>query len=601
MSLFFATLAVAFGMVFSMPGIPHRFLSIILLVAFFYQAAKSLLKTRKFTKTQFLQAYILSFFLLYQLLKAKSTIFYFFLSKISEGFSSFIGLLARRPVRMGITYSGIDSVVLFMIALTVLFFMYQRIAVKKLLAYMSAGVVIWGFYIGLWTLLAESSLTLGLNLLEPVTGPLDYRALLFALLFSLFTIAGKGTALDNGQGEMNLIAKFLPVAVVLFCTAVLAVSGLMAGAPVKRGVKQVVFWDTGIDFSVPEDGKYGLDYAGMFGVLPHYLNRNGYQCKISEKIDSTLLGEADVLVVFNPMRLPGDAELSAITRFVENGGSVLAAGDHTGQGQVRLPLNKILAPAAISFNFDSAVPFKSLWGEGYRLRQSPIFSGTGSRAVQIVVGASLDLGFRAKPLVIGKEGFSDQGDINNTADGYLGDMLFNRGERIGDLPLAAEASYGKGKYMVFGDTTPFQNTVIPYSYPVVDHIFANLSGNGKQSRAEWENDGFFKASCIIDASHMPLLSWDKSGNAADGLIANAMRVGLMPYLNQNKPLSELLSNQGDVKLLILMAPAISFSEEELQSLETFMATGGAVLLCAGYDSPPASAEFAARFGFYFDP
>ncbi|MDR2904053.1 MAG: DUF4350 domain-containing protein, partial [Clostridiales bacterium] len=510
MVLFFVTLAVVFGMVFSMPEIPHRFLSMIFLAAFLFQTAKSLFITRKYTKTQCLQAYILSFFLLYQLLKTKSALFYFFLSKISGGFSAFVGLLIRRPVHMGVTYSGIDSMVLFMIAITALFFIYQKIAVKKLWIYLSVGVLIWGFYIGLWTVLAESSLTLGLNLLEPITGPLDYRALLFILLFSLFMIARKTSAIEDDQGAMNRIAKFSPAAIVLFCAVVFALSGLTVRPPVKNGVKRIVFWDTGIDFSVPEDGKYGLDYVGMFGVLPHYLNQNGYQCKISEKIDSTLLSETDVLVVFNPMRSPDDAELSDITRFVENGGSVLAVGDHTGQEQVRLPLNKILTPATIAFNFDSAVPFKSLWGEDYRLRQSSVFSSTGGRAVQMVVGASLDLGFRAKPLVIGKEGFSDQGDINNTADGYLGDMLFNRGERIGDLPLAAEAAFGKGKYMVFGDTTPFQNTVIPYSYPFVDHIFAYLSDNGKQSDTVWENYGFFKASCIIDASHMPVLSRDKS-------------------------------------------------------------------------------------------
>jgi hypothetical protein len=40
---------------------------------------------------------------------------------------------------------------------------------------------------------------------------------------------------------------------------------------------------------------------------------------------------------------------------------------------------------------------------------------------------------------------------------YLGDRRHNPGEKIGDLVLVAEARYGNGRMLVFGDTSPFQN------------------------------------------------------------------------------------------------------------------------------------------------
>jgi len=160
--------------------------------------------------------------------------------------------------------------------------------------------------------------------------------------------------------------------------------------PDKSLKGQVLFLDTGIDFNVPQKDTYGLDFVGMFGVLPHYLNDQGYRCTNTSEITAQLLSQSDVLVVFNPMKRLNKAELTAIWQFVEGGGNVLAVGDHTGDEQVRLPLNDILEPVGIELNFDSAIPFKNLWADDFELRRSPIFSGVSDRQVQLVVGASLE-------------------------------------------------------------------------------------------------------------------------------------------------------------------------------------------------------------------
>ncbi|MDR1060996.1 MAG: hypothetical protein LBL83_07275, partial [Clostridiales bacterium] len=757
MVLFLVTVAVAFELLASLPPAPLRFLSAALALALLAREAAALLKERAATKALAAKAYTLSAFLAWQLLRSGSAAFSRAVSEISGGFSAFVGIAIGRPISMGPTYSGIDTVALFLFAMAAAAIAHRRGFARQALpsplaprASASAAIaaarscakscglwllgvaLIWGFYVAAWTYLAENSIGLGLNLVEPLTGPLDYRAALFAMLLAFYArICANLAKRDTGGQALRgremlapagLAALLAAASIFAAATAPDAPSATGATAVAGQSAGRVVFWDTGLDFSVPEHGKYGLDYAGMFGVLPRYLAMEGYECLTAETLSAEILGWADALAVINPMRAPDESELDLIWRFAESGGAVLAVGDHTGMEQVRQPLNAILSPSGISFNFDSAVPFKSLWADDFRLWRSPLFAGIGGRQIQMVVGASLSAGPGAKPLIVGRAGYSDAGDAENAGDGYLGNMQFERGERIGDLVLAAEARHGKGLFLAFGDTSHFQNTVLSYSFPFVDNIFAYLcaaSGrrgpdgrgepdepdgqDGRDGRDEpdgrgaleslpgtadsdgersglpgaaegavaqsgqsgsaadgsggltwtvidrsgalpgtadsasaWgslpgsaalERGDFFRGTCLIDASHLELFDKDKSGGSVDGLIACALRAGLMPRLVRDGTLAQAMeraggaaaagsgadgayaagagggmgaSAGGGAEFVFIIEPAAHFSAGELSMLERFMEGGGSVVLCAGYGSPDASAELAAHFGFSFD-
>lgn len=602
MGFFLFTLALGFGSVLSLPDVPQRFLFVILITLFLIRTCFTLYKNKMFSRILLTETLVLSIFVLYQLLKNENALFYNTLMGISGSVAHLTGNLIGKPIAMGITYSGIDLYVLFLIAGMASFFLHDGVPLKKSLIFIVCTTILWVFYIAIWPALAESSLTLRLNLLEPLTGPLDYRILLFASLMSLFSYLWRKPDPSPSNEKPSVITMGIPSVLLVACVVTFLSMTLSVRIPPSGEGGRIVFWDTGIDFSVPEYGSYGLDYAGMFGVLPQYLEQKGYLCTTTQTLSKTLLEQTDVLVALNPMRMLNERERNAVEDFVWEGGSVLAVGDHTGDEQVRLPLNDMIEPSGISLNFDSAVPFRSLWPEGLRFRSGAISKGINSRQAQLVVGASLDLRLQAKPLLIGRAGFSDQGDLENTGDGYLGNLIFQRGERIGDLTLAAWMPWGQGMFMVFGDTTQFQNIVIPYSYPFIDRIFSYLcQGDGQADRKSALQENLFLASCIIDASHLPGFSRDKSGNAVDGLLACTMRAGFMPYLNQNQSLSQMLAQDENTKLIVFIEPAIAFSEKEIQMLRQFMEQGGDVWLCAGYDSPPASKEFASFFGFSFDP
>jgi len=585
------------------------------------------------------QGATLSAFIIYWILRNNSDYFYLALHKSTRVFSGWIGVWVRRTVDMSVTYSGIDLVILFFIAGIATLIIY---GVKKPWAYAACPAcvaLIWAGYIALWTYLAENTVATGLNRIEALTGPLDFRFLLFTALLAAWHVMRR---IINPQAK-RIPARILYISVGVTTVSIAVLLGLSLAkpaAPVYDEGRTVVFWDSGLDFSVPGEGLYGLDRVGMFGVLPQYLSGRGYRCVITQSIDARALADADALVVINPMYTPDDDEIALIWRFTEGGGGVLAVGDHTGAEQIRAPLNAILKPVGISLNFDSAIPFRTLWPDNFTCRRSPIFANVSYQQTQVVVGASLELDFGAKPLLIGRNGYSDAGDMRNQDEGFLGDMRFNRGEAVGDMILVAGAEYGDGKFLAFGDTTMFQNTVLAYSRVFVDNIFAYLTdrtggktshdrNNGAASRVADEQSGAaggmtgirsgaadgmtggnsgaaggvlepaFTNTCLIDAGHMPSFRLDKSGDSIDGFIACGLRAGIFPELYFADHITDETINRGGVAMIIISEPAKKYSADEKTTLLKFVERGGSLLLFGGYQSPAATLDIFSFFGFSF--
>ena len=631
MTLFLLMIAAAFGLLCSTAYYPYIFLAAGAVV-YIYRAVRAI-KNKSDPALYAIQGGILACFILYWSLREYSSIFYIVLNNISLAFSGAVGWIISRPIAMGMTYSGIDLVVLFIIASAALDCV--RADRRRMHFALDALVIIfvWAFYAGFWTVLAENSVGLGLNLVEPLTGPLDFRYLLFAMLAAAYSLRHGSAKLEPKANSVILpILKTRRRRVGFICAQALLVvicaSVLLArpAAPRATEGRKVVFWDTGIDFSTPQKGIYGLDRVGMFGALPFYLENRGYICEIVRDIDTGVLENAAALVVINPLLAPSEQSVAAVEKFVRNGGGVLAVGDHTGDEQIRKPLNKLLAPAGITFNFDSAIPFQSLWPQAFTKRKNPIFTNITDRQLQIVVGASLTCAYKAKPLLIGKTGFSDAGDITNETDGYLGDMSFSRGERFGDLILVAESRLGKGGYLAFGDTTPLQNTVLAYSAPFIDNIFAYLADNyngqavepdaaeldtaepdaaeldaGESARRMEKPESDYEDYCLIEASRIPGFSFDKSGNAADGLYAGVLRAGMLPYLNINESVADALNGGGrNIITVVITEPALPYDEADIASLNNLLDRGGTLVLLGHYSSPGAAKSLFARFGAAFD-
>ncbi|MCP4118706.1 MAG: hypothetical protein GY737_25590 [Desulfobacteraceae bacterium] len=486
--------------------------------------------------------------------------------------------------------------------------------------------------------------------------PLDFQVILLFLSLILFypliqQIDKTGENEPGGSADPIAVRAGLAVIVGL-----LAFSAVFFLAFNRDGIKskgEIIFCDKGANWSVPRYGKkYGQKSVGMFGMLPHYLEMRGYHARVEKNdLSPLILKKAAAVVVFNPSKYFSGEERRLLRDFVKQGGGLLVAGDHTDVTGLMGPINDILAPFNIGLNFDTALPISSGWINSLEKRPHPITRGLDNDYdAGIWVGASLDIDLPASPVIVGKRGWADLGDYRNKKRAYLGDYKRSEKEQLADVVLVAESEYGKGRVLVFADTSPFQNAILTHTHPFLDTIFTWLvSGKGAihfpqvqfglsiifiaaalaiiirtpcilffvvfvlaahggvwfsqtrlVSNVETESSSFSKAQyepAFIDFSHMerfaPLASSDYS---TWGLTVNLMRNAFIPlYLKEIS--TEALSAS---RLFFVIAPTKAFSKKEIKILKAYMENGGFVIWTVGWEDMEASKNFLDEFNLSLD-
>jgi len=160
--------------------------------------------------------------------------------------------------------------------------------------------------------------------------------------------------------------------------------------------------------------------------------------------------------------------------------------------------------------------------------------------VGMVTGASLTASGAARPIIVGKYGFLDAGDMRDRVGNYLGNMNWDVGEPTGEIIIAAEQTYGKGKVAVFGDTGAFANGIITNCGGFCNRVFAWLAAEGGDRKKAGANG----AANPFDPQAVPTATgaaettvaivllviagiclWLAGGHA--GLVAGALAVGLV--------------------------------------------------------------------------
>jgi hypothetical protein len=409
--------------------------------------------------------------------------------------------------------------------------------------------------------------------------------------------------------------------------------GRVGGTPVRSAT----FLNYGgLDWSTPSVTDIGAFSGGMFGLLPHYLERAGWKVSTLSREDVTSLAQLDsqVLVLINsPLEWDAGAR-DGVLRFMERGGSVLVLGDHTDVYGLMKGFNTLLKPLGVSYRFDSAKSdgaswFQDLsWGE----RRSGLRGDV--RAVRVATGASLELESPAFPIVLGRYGFSDTGIRENVVGAYLGDYTYARGERLGDVVLVAGVRYGRGQTLVYGDTTPFQNS--PLSETFLGHVLPVFEELAKRDAIQVSEStsvllvllsmATLAASCLAGQVRAGLagalacafvaISWDveqsESSNMQKALehaalvdLSHAPNIGDRGYeWNRIYPLEVAGLRTGipvfrmpewrpeqvrAARVVVLVAPQVPLSIADVEDLDECMRNGGTVVvLASGRDAAGVS-------------
>ncbi|NLS97740.1 MAG: hypothetical protein GXX96_36835 [Planctomycetaceae bacterium] len=409
--------------------------------------------------------------------------------------------------------------------------------------------------------------------------------------------------------------------------------------------KTVLAYDRGyLDWDVPVHDRYGADSSGRFGMLPVFVESLGGRFQRSSDLSQEDLSGADVLILIHPNQAWPDEVLLRVQEYVRRGGSLLvAAGPRLQDSNSASSYNEVLEPLGMPVRFDTAVSQNEAWRHGMLRAAHPAAIGLGDERDRfgMTAAASVQLPWRASPILVGRWGWSDPG-----SDFFLtGRARWEPRERLGDLVLAAERRVGSGRVIVLGDNGCLTNQGNVRAYRFTGRLLAYLARHGGSPQAWWRQliaivlagamvvllarveRGEVLAALVValllatwlstewscrswevlpdgrgrtpnnlaylDASHLEAYAetpWNANG--IDGLALTLMRNGFL-VLAADDLSSEQLSR---ASVVVSIAPVRQFTLLERRRIKRFVEDGGALIAMAGAPEGRKTNQVMNQFG-----
>jgi len=558
----------------------------------------------------------------------------------SRSVSHAVGVAARRPLDLGPSASGLDLLILLAIALAAARPGGRRGAWRRGIAGAVATLAFMA-WVG-----SSVPARAGLPLDAPAVFNLAHEHLAparsevaRAMLGWLPVLCLVMACLLAGRPRHRRVSTSRPRAATAFVAAAVLGAALIApmrAAPARRDGELLLLKSPAFDLEVPRTGRHGIANAGMFGLFARYLALDGHRTRVhTGPITQEALDAARVVIMAVPTMPPDTAGARLLERFVERGGSLLVLSDHTDLLGTMRAGNALTGRWGMRARFDSAYPAVREWAgclDGFGI---PVTGRAG-----IGTGASLDVRPPARPLIIGRYALSDRGDRSNGGRGaWLGDYSYEPGEQLGDLPVAAIARPGSGRVVMFGDTSSFQNVVLPFSYPFVADLLDRLSRPavvragrvdacvgtlavvlgllaiaGSRTAAAGLAAGVTLSAivlslsagpgplqrlaagapvAIVDGAHLNRYAtrlWEE--RSIGGLIVNLQRSGYLPVISE----SRLHGRIDPAALVVILAPRVPLGSEEVDALAAHLERGGTVLVAAGSGQSGPVSGLLERYG-----
>ena len=605
-------------------------------------------------------SFAVSLFALYRLLLVSSPFVWVLADRAGRAMGFAAGWAAGRPLLVGATFGGMDFLVV-----SVSFYgcwlahgaglSVARVAggAAGILAAQSAYLVITAFAADLRALLPAVKPGDDVPFwLSAARGALPWNVPALGAVLHACAVAAMARWAPWRQQDPEDDAvsprRGAVLALAIVAAAVLALGSTLSVGRYRLEGRTVVFYEKGfLNWLQPKHEDYGRLSIGMYGMLPHFVRSLGAQCIVSPELSAEDLRNADVLVLIYPDKPWKEGQVRRIHEFVERGGSLLLLGEHTvGEEEGGACFNAVLQPTRIRVQFDCAEFAVGGWLQSFTTLSHPTTLGIPDdrNELGIVIGGSLDARWPAFPVAIGRWGWSDWGDRGGNA--FMGNRAYDAGEKLGDIVLVAEQRLGKGRVLVFGDTSSFCNGINMGSHMFTSRIFAYLAGPHDSPVSPWRVRVLLPAAVLlawfaarrgrpldlalvflvlaalraagtygasrameflpdgtrdaqtrlayVDASHAGMYSsesWRDDGLM--GLAMNLMRNGYLT-MNMHEFTAEAL-RKADV--FVSVAPAREYAASERRAIRQFLEQGGIFILTVGYDERGPSLSLLREFGF----
>jgi hypothetical protein len=194
------------------------------------------------------------------------------------------------------------------------------------------------------------------------------------------------------------------------------------------------------------------NYSEMLRFLGHF-----YEAESSfAAITDTLLESTSLLVLKTPTRPYEDEEVEAIVRFVERGGGLWLIGDHTNIFGMSTNLNKVGRRFGVRYRYDAAI---DLMTGGRQLFERPRLFSHPSIAhlppVLMATSCSVAAPTFSRRVMLGRSLLADE--LDYSVNTFFGNFAPDPHEPFGSVLQAVATTRGRGRVLVFSDSTIFSN------------------------------------------------------------------------------------------------------------------------------------------------
>jgi len=173
-------------------------------------------------------------------------------------------------------------------------------------------------------------------------------------------------------------------------------------------------------------------------------------------ISGGALETADVLIIKTPTQPFTAGEIDAIVSFVKRGGGLLLVGDHTNLFGMSAHLNSIAQKFGTGFRYDDTFDLEST---GFSVYERPhIWFHPSLRQVnrfEFLTSCTIEGDIGTEPLMVGY-GLGSE-DVDYGHPNLFGNISFDLSDRFGVFLQAGAKRFGKGRVLLFSDSTCFSN------------------------------------------------------------------------------------------------------------------------------------------------
>ncbi len=465
-----------------------------------------------------------------------------------------------------------------------------------------------------------------LTIVEGLGIGLDVRiTLLITLIF--FLIAVRYQLEDAMKAKMKPITKGI-----LYGSFILLLISISSLDPLAREKDSKIAYD---GFHHKLDSAFFENDSITHSTL-RYLDSIGYDAEILEKpITPESLKDVSILVLETPEKDYSPQEVDYITDYVKNGGGLFVLGDHTNIMSCYMTLNPILHNFGLHLNFD----YSMLWEPHF-----PSLAGFDS--TEETAGGTLSLN-KSNALVLYALKYTtwaDLGDWSAEDHAYMGNVIPEKNEKYGVLPICAESNYGKGRVIAIANSDSMSGPNLLYNYGFVNRVMGYLNYENSFLKNTWFQAllvvlillGVFRArlgalqplilslalvlvlvqvqaAIPINSEPANMIALDVGHANIEGYGAPhqyksvfmaifAQHYGFNPMLVKEVP-----NDLQKYRAYVTMGPTNNFQPKEIERLKSYVQNGGTLVVFDGYhaDTPANTSNEAANslikdFGLYLN-